>query len=522
MKKDLLNLCARYPFYFDTSLLLISAVFLGKVELGNVALRDWDEGYYATVSQDMFNKGNWLYPSYLGEPFLLKPPLIMWLMTLSYHLGGINEFTSRFPCALIASLSVPLLYLIGREIFKNRSSAILSACVYLTLLAVMRHGRLAMLDGMINTYFLISLLGIVYYYQSSRWLILVGIGLGLIALSKGTLVLALGFILFLYLILSYPLKVLKSPYLWLGLILGFTPVLSWYGLQINHYGEEFINIHFLDQNFNRLSTAVEGNRGGIDYYFWELLKYSAPWLFFFPSSLLIAVKSYQEKWAKLILIGVVIYLGLISLMGTKLPWYILPLYPFFALSVGHYLGLIWQNKVNCPRWIGWLLMILGSLSSVGLVYFIKSQSPIILWLMAICLGFTLFLSGLKLYQKQVLFIPILIIGLYISFTLFFASSEWVWELNEAFPVKPVAALIKNNTPKNTKIYTSFDYSRTSLDFYSDRQVIAVNDEDLQKLKQFTNYLLIEKTNLNQLQLEPYAILGEAEGFILVISQRQNA
>ncbi|MGK7932433.1 MAG: ArnT family glycosyltransferase [Microcystaceae cyanobacterium] len=521
LQKWLIDIQTQYPFYYDLIILSLASLFLGLFNLGNVALRDWDEGYYGTVSQDMYQTGNWLYPTYLGEPFLLKPPLIMWLMTISYHLGGVNEFSSRFPCALIASLSIPLIYIIGKEIFQERSSAVLSACVYLTLLAVMRHGRLAMIDGMINTYFLISLLGIVKYTQSSRWLILVGIGLGLITLSKGTLMLALGFIIFVIVLFAYPIKLFKSPYLWLGLIIGFTPIITWYFLQIQHYGDVFIKVHFLDQNFSRLSTAVEGNQGNIDYYIWELLKYTMPWLLFFPSSLFIILKSYRKRWAKLILIGGIIYFGLISIMRTKLPWYILPLYPFFALSIGQYLGLVWQNKVSFPRWTGWVMMVLGGLSSVGLLYFIQSQSPVILWLMSITLGITLFFSGLKIYHKQTSFLLILISGLYLSLSLFFASSEWVWELNEAFAVKPVAALINKHTPEKTKIYTSFSYSRTSLDFYSDRKVTAVSNEELQELKLSENYLLIEQTDLNQLHLERYIILGEANGFLLILPQISN-
>ena len=70
-------------------ILLISISFLYLVNLGGVAIRDWDEGYYATVARDMYSGGNWLYPTYLGEPFLLKPPLLFWLIAISYHLGGV-------------------------------------------------------------------------------------------------------------------------------------------------------------------------------------------------------------------------------------------------------------------------------------------------------------------------------------------------------------------------------------------------------------------------------------------------
>ena len=109
--------------------LLILALLLWLLNLGNLPLRDWDEGYYATVAQDMFQSGNWLYLTYSDQPFLLKPPLIIWLINISYNLAGINEFTTRFLCALITSFGVPLLYLVGRNLFVKQEPAIFSSLV---------------------------------------------------------------------------------------------------------------------------------------------------------------------------------------------------------------------------------------------------------------------------------------------------------------------------------------------------------------------------------------------------------
>jgi hypothetical protein len=97
------------------------------------------------------------------------------------------------------------------------------------------------------------------------------------------------------------------------------------------------------------------------------------------------------------------------------------------------------------------------------------------------------------------------------------SPLWLWELNEAFPVKPVAQLIKQFTPSNTTIYTSFAYSRTSLDFYSDRQILAVDQKRLEELKQKPNYFLLDEESLGKLNLNNYQNLGKAEGFVLIWS-----
>lgn len=498
-------------------ILTLSALFLWFISLGNVALRDWDEGYYATVSQDMFRQNNWLYPTYQGQPFLLKPPLLFWLIHLSYFILGINELSSRFPSALIAALGVPLLYLIGRELFINRSAAILISTVYLTLLPVLRLGRLAMLDGIINTFLLLAILSLLKGKKSPRWLIGIGVSLGLITLTKGILVLALGAVLLVFIILDKRQKILLNFHLWIGLILGFTPVILWYGLQIQQYGETFIKVHFQSQSFDRLATAVEGNTGPIWFYLIELLKYSAPWLFFFVPGCYLAIKNYQQSWAKLALVGSIIYFGTISLMTTKLPWYIMPFYIFFALIAGAYLDQLWQSSKKYPSLIFYLFCLCGIVTLGGAIYFGFFAQKWDLVLITITISITFILTAFNFWQNQAKFIPILIIGVYLTLTFLMISPLWLWELNEAFPVKPVAQLIKQSTPFDTTIYTSFAYSRTSLDFYSDRQIIAVDQNKLEELTKKTNYFLLDESIFKKLALKNYQMLGKVEEFMLIWS-----
>ncbi len=495
--------------------LLILALFLWLINLGNVPLRDWDEGYYAKVAQDMFQSGNWLYLTYADQPFLLKPPLIIWLINISYHLIGISEFSTRFPCALLTALGVPLLYLVGKNIFSKPLPAILSSLVYLTLLPIVRHGRLAMIDGIINTFFIFSIFCLVKSKKEPVWAIGFGIGLGLIALSKGILVLALGGILGIYILWDNPKILLKNSMLWLGLLIGFLPVISWYYLQINYYGEQFIQVHFLQQNFDRLSTAVEGNSGSPWYYLLELIKYSLPWLLFLPSGLILAWKQRKHSWAKLVLTGLIIFLVIITMMGTKLPWYIMPIYPFFALSIGYYLFSLYEREKYYSKGLVFSFFFLSALIIIGGFYLLQETQELLLFAMSLILGITFLLTGKKLKDNSPQFVIILIIGLYISLSLFVMSKSWVWELNEAFEVKPVASLIRANTPPNTIIYTSFDYSRPSLDFYSDRQILAKDNNTLETLATTSSYLLLDKETFDNLKLTNVKILGEADQFILI-------
>jgi len=493
----------------------LAAFFLGSISLGNVPLRDWDESTRALIAREIYRTGNWLHPTLHGEPYLLKPPLVDWLMALSYKFWGIGELTTRLPGAFLSACGVPLLYLLGRELFAQRLPAIFAASVYLTLLPVVRHGRLAMLDGTVVSFFLLLLVCLLKARQDKRWAVGMGISLGLITLTKGILVILLGAIAFGFLLADGQWAQLKSPYLGLGILLGSTPAIAWYAVQWQYYGETFWQVHFQAQGLNRISESVEGNQGAPWYYLLELLKYSFPWFLFWFGGLALAWHHRQRSWGKLVLIGTVGYLGAISLMGTKLPWYIMPLYPFFALAVGMFLAQLWQESKHYPQVLVWLLGLMAVAGVGGCVYFILADPQPLLIMMGVVVALTMGLAAWQVYQHNRQFIPILLGGTYVALLLLIMSTSWVWELNEAFAVKPVAQLIQEHTPPDTVVYTSYGYRRPSLDFYSDRQVIPTDTTQLQQLASTSAYLLVDESTLAGLPVRDRVILGSSEGFTLI-------
>ncbi|MBE9124977.1 MULTISPECIES: ArnT family glycosyltransferase [unclassified Coleofasciculus] len=502
----------------------LAALFLWGISLGNVPLRDWDEGTRALIAREIYRTGNWLYPTLQGEPYLLKPPLMDWLIALSYKLGGVGEFTTRLPVAFFSACGVPLLYGVGRKLFNQRLPAIFSAGVYLTLLPVVRHGRLAMLDGTVVTFFLLLLLCLLNARQDRRWAVGIGISLGLIGFTKGILVILLSAIALLFLLADRQLgfsdnknllPIHHSSFFWLGILLGGVPILAWYLAQWHYYGVTFWQVHFQSQGLNRISKSVEGNSGSPWYYLLELLKYTFPWLLFWFGGLLLAWQNRQKTWGKLVLIGTVGYLGAISVMSTKLPWYIMPLYPFFALAVGANLAYFWKNNKNYPRILVGILGFIAVAALGGCVYFVLADPQAVLIVMGIVVALTMGWAAWHVYQHNRMFIPILLGGMYVALTLLMLSQSWVWELNEAFPVKPVAALIRSQTAPGTAIYTSFAYRRPSLDFYSDRQIIPQDTQTLQELSSTPAYLLLDDSTLTTLQLSDRVALGTAGGFTLI-------
>jgi len=518
-------------YYF--CLLLIAAIILFGFNLGELPLRDWDEGIVSQVAISIWkspdNINSWLYPQIQEQPYLNKPPLIHWSIALTYLCFGVSEWSSRLIPAIITALSIPLLYAIAREVFPKRRTAILAALIYLTFLPIVRHGRLAMLDGATITFFLLSIFCLLRAYKSPKMSLGIGLAWAAICLTKGIMMgILLAGILIVFLLWDNR-KIFNSKYFWTGIILGLIPVIVWYVFQYYKYGQTFIEVNFIDQSFKIIWQPVDNRIGPFWYYLLEIIKYTWPWLIFCTGGIKNTFKNPQTTASKLLLVWLGIYLLAITLMSTKLPWYVLPVYPALALLIARNIDIIWEKNQKIKYPIHWrivlsflalLIWIAGIYLSFGI--FNQPQEPS-LTPVFISLGLTLTIAAILTIIKSPYFSLVLIAGLYVSFLLFFNSKIWIWELGEAYPVKPVAAIVASETPPGQTVYTSYPYNRPSLNFYSDRQVIPV---ELERLKSYwqqneTPYFLMETTTIKDLQLENVKILKTARGWG-IITKKSNS
>jgi 4-amino-4-deoxy-L-arabinose transferase-like glycosyltransferase len=260
------------------------------------------------------------------------------------------------------------------------------------------------------------------------------------------------------------------------------------------------------------------------------------------------------SWGKLILVWTGIYLLAISLMNTKLPWYIFPFYPAFALAVGSYFSDIWyqtpplnlaafgrefdeelptdgvgdddfETKEMEPmgepglyhRLVVWLLALLGVIAWGVCLYLMMTRQLPGAQLMLVAVGLTMAIASVLLQRRDRQFLLVLFWGTYISLLLFVNSDFWVWELQEDYPVKPVAEIVRKHAPPRQIVYTLDDKDRPSLNFYSDRQIKRVGfdlvEREWQTEKQL--YLLVEESTLPNILLAEMKVLGTAEGWALI-------
>jgi hypothetical protein len=210
------------------------------------------------------------------------------------------------------------------------------------------------------------------------------------------------------------------------------------------------------------------------------------------------------------------FLAIVSAMTTKLPWYSLPSYPFLALMTGYYLADLTAKK-RYPNLLGYLLGLTTVLVLIAGIYLGFSEKQAVITAIAIVLGSGLGYGTWQYFRASPRFIGGIVGGLYGGLLLLMISPLWNWEVNEAFAVPPVGALIKQNTPVKTLVYTSFAYSRPSLDFYGDRQVLAENDDRLRELARQGNYLLLDAAAEERLALQDLQWRGQAGEFTLFFS-----
>src|SRR5207253_725641 len=73
-------------------------------------------GQYAGAAREMVEAHRWLLPTNDGIPRLQKPPLLYWLIILSFKLFGVSAAAARLPGALATVASVALIFLIGEKL----------------------------------------------------------------------------------------------------------------------------------------------------------------------------------------------------------------------------------------------------------------------------------------------------------------------------------------------------------------------------------------------------------------------
>src|SRR5277367_579469 len=78
-----------------------AAVFLGCI-VSPPSLMDDVDAVQAQIARNMLDSGDWVTARLDGVAYLEKPPLLYWMIAVSYKIFGVHDWSARIPVALSA------------------------------------------------------------------------------------------------------------------------------------------------------------------------------------------------------------------------------------------------------------------------------------------------------------------------------------------------------------------------------------------------------------------------------------
>ena len=348
------------------AILFLLAICFGLFlwQLGALPFFERGEPREALVVWEMRSTGNWILPSINGEYIPFKPPLFHWLAVLvTIVVGRVDEFTVRFPSALLGTLGVLMTYYVGERLWA-RKAGLVAAVVLATSFEWWQAATITQVD--MTLAFSISAALMLFYFlyreersRAARSLVL-ALLLALGTLAKGPLGVAVPlFVILLFLWLQHDLGFLKKLPLAAGAMIFLLVAGSWYGLAFVQGGWSFFQRQIVDETV-LTGIGSYGHHQPFYYFIPVLFQNTLPWSLFFPG---LAVFLYQRRHSLAedhLLYLLVWFAGVFFFFSVTLGKrgvYILPLYPAMALLFGAWWSLLEQGKVGgvkLTQWIGGL------------------------------------------------------------------------------------------------------------------------------------------------------------------------
>jgi 4-amino-4-deoxy-L-arabinose transferase-like glycosyltransferase len=330
------------PYWLCGGALGLSALFL-FADLGSYPVALWDESRLAVNAIEMFFTGPRLVTTYNFSPDLwnTKPPLLIWLMTASMRLFGPSEWALRLPSALAAVATVAVAMAFSWRLTRSAGAAVL-ACV---LLVASRgfHGRHGAATGdydALLTFFTTSYLSLLFFAVHRQApapgrLIAAGALIAAATLTKGVagLIPGAGVVAYLLFVRRWT-RPFHSPWYLAAAGIVLVAAASFYALR-EMAAPGYLRMVLQNDVTGRYLNTVGAHQHPLWHYVRLLAVsyFSAGPLFVLLPLGLIAAKGRVRLgilFATCVAGGIIL---VFSLSATKLPWYVLPAYPFLAIGL---------------------------------------------------------------------------------------------------------------------------------------------------------------------------------------------
>ncbi|WP_332853742.1 glycosyltransferase family 39 protein [Duganella sp. S19_KUP01_CR8] len=352
--------------------LLAAFIIVWLYVLGVRTLVPPDEGRYAEMAREMFATGDWITTRLNGIKYFEKPPLQTWMNAASFAVFGLGEWQARLWTGLCGLGGVILTGYAGNRVFGARAGFYAALALGSSLFWV-ASGQIDSLDMSLSGMMTIVLCAVMIAQRDGaadgerrNWMLVCWAGMALAVLAKGLIGLVLpGAVLVLYSALSGDIAIWKRLHLGKGLLLFFAVATPWFVLVALRNPEQ-PHFFFVHEHWERFFLKTHHREGAWYYFFVMLIPGIVPWLGLLPQALWGAVRrerngAFQPKL--LLLIWAVFIFFFFSYSSSKLPGYILPIFPALALLIAVNL----ENASRRSRMIAAGLLVLIGVAGVAAV-----------------------------------------------------------------------------------------------------------------------------------------------------------
>ncbi len=340
-----------------------------------------DEGRYAEIPREMVVSGDWVTPRLNDLKYFEKPPLQYWATAAAYSVFGEHQWTSRLWTGLTGFAGLLLVWFAGMRLF-GREAADYAAMLLGSSLLYTLMGHINTLDMGVTFFITLGIGGFMLAqheyrsphigsgHASRNWMLLAWAGMALAVLSKGLMGIVLpGTAVLLYCLIQRDFTVLKRMHWLSGLALFLLITAPWFYL-VMKANPEFFQRFFIYEHYTRFTTKDLGRYQPWYYFVPILLAGALPWtVLMFDSLIRTVLDCKKAAWDKpfnaalfLLIWSIFIYV-FFSISGSKLPSYLLPMFPALAWLMGQRLTairerlLFWYIAPVVP--IGLLFLVLA-------------------------------------------------------------------------------------------------------------------------------------------------------------------
>ncbi len=361
----------RRKVWRDGMLIAVVALTLNLIGNTHTGLWDRDEPRYAVAVREMRSQGDWMLPTFNGEPRYHKPILIYWLMGASTAVFGDNPFGLRFVSACAGVATALVCWRLARQLV-GPLPALLGTLALVTSPLMVAESKLATTDATLAL--TIATAQACLWSLSQRDSMRVALGfwaaVAIAFLTKGpvgpSLIAVAGLASWLF---GGPTAYWRRlRWRWgFGLFLMITvPWFLYIGIRTQG---DFFRFAVGSQLVNRMTTQLEEHGGFPGYYPVSTLAMFYPWSAIVPASIVAAWSRRKQSPALGFLLGWALGpLVPLELMKTKLIHYYFPAMPALAILVAWFITVVAADVVTIRRWtFGRLAMGLIGGMGIGIV-----------------------------------------------------------------------------------------------------------------------------------------------------------